>query len=115
MQNNTKLNTKIHKLITMYKSSLHDKCPKNKSKYDRASSVVAGPCAPSSSPLPPSFVQPSCGGEVREGVSWMAIASSGRRLGGGGVAKGAPQPDGPAPSPVAACGVADPNWTAPSG
>jgi hypothetical protein len=60
MQNNTKMNTEIHKLITINGSSLHDKCQKNKSKYDRALSVVAGPGAPSFS-LPPLAMQPSCG------------------------------------------------------
>jgi hypothetical protein len=35
-------------------------------------------------------------GRVLEGVAWMAIASSDRRL-GGGVAKGALEPDGTAP------------------
>jgi hypothetical protein len=35
---------------------------KNKSKYDRASSVVAAPGAPSSSSPSPPSVQPSCGG-----------------------------------------------------
>jgi hypothetical protein len=54
------MNTEIHKLITINRSSLHDKCQKNKSKYDRASSVVAGPGAPSFS-LPPLAMQPSCG------------------------------------------------------
>jgi hypothetical protein len=52
-------------------------------------------------------------GRVREGGAWMAITSSDRRLGGGGVAKGAPKPDGTVPPPIAACGVAEPDGTPP--
>jgi hypothetical protein len=66
-------------------------------------------------------------GRVREGVTWMAIASSDRWL-GGGVAKGAPEPDRTTPfgrclwsrrarrndpPPVGTCGVAEPNEAAP--
>jgi hypothetical protein len=50
---------------------------------------------------------------VREGVAWMAIASYDRRL-GGGVAKGAPEPDGTGPPSVTACGVAEPDVPAPA-
>jgi hypothetical protein len=70
---------------------------------------------------------PRVAGRVREGVSWMAIASSDRRL-GGGVTKGTPEPDGTAPSgrclcssrarrdappPVATSGVVEPDGTGP--
>jgi hypothetical protein len=65
-------------------------------------------------------------GGVREGVSWMAIASSDRRL-GGGVAKGAPKPEAPpsgrclwssrarrdGPPLVTASGVANPHGKGP--
>jgi hypothetical protein len=112
MQKNGNLNTKIHNLIRTNKSSVHDNCQKNKSKYDRASSVVAGPGAPSSSPLPPASVQLSCGGwgYVRRSRGWRSRPST---IGsGGGVAKGAPKPDG-TPPPVAAYGVAEPDGTGP--
>jgi hypothetical protein len=68
-------------------------------------------------------------GGAREGVSWMVIASYGRRL-GGGVAKGAPESDETAPSgrylwssrarrdapppPVAASRVVDPHGMCPA-
>jgi hypothetical protein len=56
---------KIHNLIRTNKSSLHDKCPKNKSKYDRASSVVEAWCSFLFA-LPPPSMQPSLvGGYVR--------------------------------------------------
>jgi hypothetical protein len=76
MGNNRNLNTKIHNLIRTNKSSVHDNCQKNKSKYDRASSVVAAPGAPSSSPLPPAFVQLSCGGwgYVRRSRGWRSLS-----------------------------------------
>jgi hypothetical protein len=64
MQNNMKLNMKIHNLIRTNKSSLHDKCQKTNL------NTTAPLC------------NPRVVGGVREGVSWMAIASSGRRLEG---------------------------------
>jgi hypothetical protein len=91
---------------------------KCKSKYDRASSVVMGPSAPSSLPLPPPLCSPHMVGRVREGArGWRSRPPTAGSGGGGSVAKGAPKPDGKAPPPVATCGVAEPDgiplWSVP--
>jgi hypothetical protein len=74
---------KIHKLIRTDKSSVHDKCKKtnlNTTALRRSwwALVFLLRCCrcPLCSP------RPRVVGGVREGVSWMAIASSDRRLGG---------------------------------
>jgi hypothetical protein len=72
---------------------------KNKSKYDRASLVVAGPGAHSSSPLPRALCAAllSWVGYVRGSRGWRSRPPT-AGSGGGGVSKGAPEPDGTSPS-----------------
>jgi hypothetical protein len=70
---------------------------KYKSKYDRVSSVVGALVLPPPRCCHRPLCSPRVVGRVCEGVAWMAIASCDRRLGGGGVAKEAPKPDGTAP------------------
>jgi hypothetical protein len=101
---------------------------KYKSKYDRVSSVVAGPGASSSSPLALPSVQPSCGGSgarggridgdrilrpsARGAVSLREHLSPTRQpppVAAFGVA----EPDGMAPHPVDAYGLAEPDKAAP--
>jgi hypothetical protein len=83
---------KIHKLIRTNQNNVHDKCQTtnlNTTVLRRSwRAPVLLPLRRCRRPLCSPRPRVVCG--VREGVLWMTIASSHRRL-GGGVAKGAPE------------------------